>query len=167
MGKALLLGISRCAFNLVVVVVQSNDIDVGELDDLSSRSSNTAANIKHPHVIVQAHLVGEVVLVAGNGPVEALAIGKAAEVETLAPPILVEVGCEVVVVSCEGSILVTTSLAEVRNEGCDWAWDCRTLRVSSVSSAAALLSQCLKYSSTAACWAARSFFNMADMPPLT
>ena len=47
--KALLLGISCCAFNLVVVVVQSNDVDVGELDDLSSRSANTAADVEHPH----------------------------------------------------------------------------------------------------------------------
>jgi hypothetical protein len=40
-----------------------------------------------------------------------------------------------------------------------------TFRVSSVSSAAPLPSQCLKYSSTAAFCAALSFWSMADMPP--
>ena len=112
--ETLLLGISCCAFNLVIVVVQANDVDAGELDDLSGGSSNTAAHVEHSHVVVQTHLVSEIVLVAGNGSVEVLAVGKAAEVETLPPPILVQVGGEVVVVSCEGGILITTSLAEVR-----------------------------------------------------
>lgn len=39
-----------------------------------------------------------------------------------------------------------------------------TALVASVSSLASLLSQCWKYSSTAACWAALSFFSMADNP---
>ena len=165
MRQAFLLGISSCTFNLVIVVVQADDVDIGELDNLSCRASNTAAHVEHSHVVIQAHLVCEVVLMAGNGLAEALAIGKATEVETLTPAILVQIGREVVVMSCKSGILVTTSLAQVSDKTCTCNHDYRTLRVSSVSSAAALLSQCLKYSSTAACWAALSFFSMADMPP--
>jgi hypothetical protein len=104
--------------------------------------------------------------VAGNGLVEGLAIGKAAEVEALAPAILVQVGREVVVVAGEGGVLVAASLGHVSKRKGYCGCRGRTLRVSSVSSAAALLSQCLKYSSTAACWAALSFLIMAAMPPV-
>jgi hypothetical protein len=54
--------------------------------------------------------VGEVVLVAGNGLVEGLAVGEAAEVERLAPAVLVQVGGEVVVLPGQGSVLGLTSL---------------------------------------------------------
>jgi hypothetical protein len=109
--------------------------------------------------------VGEVVLVAGNGAVEGLAVGIAGEVERLSPAILVQVGRQVVVVPGQGSVLVSSFLSmsvAVTASSCQAR---RTFRVSSVSSAAALLSQCLKYSSTAACCAALSFCNMAVMPP--
>jgi hypothetical protein len=52
----------------------------------------------------------EVVLVASNGLVEGLAIGIATEVEALAPTVLVQVSCEVVVVPCEGGIFVSSLL---------------------------------------------------------
>jgi len=51
--------------------------------------------------------------VAGNGLVEGLAVGIAAEVEALAPAVLVQVGCKVVVVSCEGCVLVSSLLVLV------------------------------------------------------
>ena len=49
-------------------------------------------------------------LVTSNGLVKVLAISIAAEMEALTPPILVQVGGEVVVVSCEGGVLVSTFL---------------------------------------------------------
>jgi hypothetical protein len=41
--------------------------------------------------------VGDIVFVAGDGAVERLSVGEAAEVEALAPAVLVEVGGKVVV----------------------------------------------------------------------
>ena len=110
--------------------------------------------------------MGEVVLVAGNGAVEGLAVRITAEVERLSPAVLVQVGRQVVVVPGEGGILVSSFLRRsVAVTAISLKMAARTFRVSSVSSAAALLSQCLKYSSTAACCAALSFCNMAAIPP--
>lgn len=108
--QTLLLGVPRGTLNLVVVVVQANDVDAGELDDLSGRSSNTASNIEYAHVVPQTHLMCEVVLVASNGLVEGLAVGIATKVEALAPTVLVQVSCQVVVVPCEGGIFVSSLL---------------------------------------------------------
>lgn len=41
--------------------------------------------------------MGDIVFVAGDGSVERLSVGEAAEVEALAPAVLVEVGSKVVV----------------------------------------------------------------------
>jgi hypothetical protein len=49
---------------------------------------------------------------AGNGLVERLAIRIAAEMEGLAPTVLVEVGRKVVVVSCQGSVFVSSFLGQ-------------------------------------------------------
>jgi hypothetical protein len=46
---------------------------------------------------LNADAVGEVVLVTGDGLVEAFALGEAAKVERLAPAVFVEIGREVVV----------------------------------------------------------------------
>jgi hypothetical protein len=54
--------------------------------------------------------VCKVVLVASNGLVEGLAVRIAAEVEALAPAVLVQIGRQVVVVSCEGGIFVSSLL---------------------------------------------------------
>jgi hypothetical protein len=57
--------------------------------------------------------VREVVLVAGDGLVKRLAVSIAAEVEALAPAVLVQISCEVVVVSCEGGVFVSALLEGV------------------------------------------------------
>lgn len=113
--KTLLLSVPSGALDLVVVVVQAHDVDVGELDHLSGRSSNTATNVEHAHVVGQSHLVGQVVLMAGNGLVKRLSVGEAAEVEALAPAVLVQVGREVVVVAGEGGVLVAAGLGLLGN----------------------------------------------------
>ena len=96
--------------DLVVVVVQAGDVGTSKLGNLTSRATDTAADIEDTHVLLDADLVGEVVLVAGNSLVEGLADGVAAEVEGLAPAVLVQVGCEVVVVSRQGGVLVSAGL---------------------------------------------------------
>lgn len=57
--------------------------------------------------------MGQIVLVAGNGLVKALAVGITAEVEALAPTVLVQVGGQVVVVPGEGGVFVSSFLVRV------------------------------------------------------
>ena len=109
--KALLLGVHGAALDLVVVVVEAHDVAASELGDLSCGSTNTTADIQDVHALLEAHLECEVVLVSGGGLLEGLTLAVAAEVEALAPTVLVKVCGEVVVVSGEGSVLVTASLA--------------------------------------------------------
>ena len=109
-SKPLVLGVSGSALNLVIVVVQSGDVCASELGDLSGWSTNTASDIKNLHVLLDTDLVGEVVLVAGNGLVERLVGGEAAEVEGLSPAVLVEVGAQVIVVLGEGGIFCLAGL---------------------------------------------------------
>ena len=97
MGKTLLLGVPSCALNLVVIVVQPSDMSTGELCNFSSRSSNSAANVKNLVSVFDANLGSKVVFVAGNGLVEAFAICETAEMEGLAPSILVKICCEIIV----------------------------------------------------------------------
>lgn len=97
MRKTFLLSIARRTLDLVVVVIEPNDIGAREFDNLSSGSSNTAPNIQDTHALLEIHHVCQVVFMAGNCLVERFAICKAAEVETLAPAIFVQIGGEVVV----------------------------------------------------------------------
>jgi hypothetical protein len=113
--QTLLLGVGSGTLNLVVVVVQSNNVNTSELDDLTGGSTDTAANIQDAHVVLEVHFVGKVVLVAGNGLVERLAICVAGKVERLSPAVLVQVGREVVVMSCEGSVFVSSFLGLLVN----------------------------------------------------
>lgn len=121
--ETLLLGVPGGALDLVVVVVQSDDVDARELDNLSRRSTNTAANVQDAHVVLEVHLVCEVVLVASNGLVEGLAVGITAEVEALAPTVLVQVSREVVVMPGEGGVFVSPLLLGVRMfVACESIW---------------------------------------------
>lgn len=72
--QLLLLSIVCSAVDLVVVVVQTDGVAAGELGDLAGRSTNTAANIENSHALLDANLVRQVVLMAGNGLVERLAV---------------------------------------------------------------------------------------------
>lgn len=101
-GKSLLLSIVCRPLNLVVVVVEANDVGASELDNLPSGTSNTTSDIQNAHALLDVDHVGEIVLVTGNGLTERLVICEAAEVEALAPAILVQVGGEIVVAEHEG-----------------------------------------------------------------
>lgn len=161
--KTLLSGVLCGALDLVVVVVQTGNVAASELGDLTSRPTDTTANIQDLHALLNADAVREVVLVAGNSLVEGLALGEAAEVERLAPSILVEIGSEVVVAATSAGGLVFVQKAYCR---VNVAYSATLAsRCSGVSSLAALLSQCLKYSSTAAFLAWEPLENMAEIPP--
>lgn len=105
LGETLLLGIVSGSVDLVVVVVQAGDVASGELCNLTGRAANTAANVEHLHALLDANAVCQVVLVTGNGLVKGLAGGEAAEVEGLAPAVLVQIGGQVVVVPRQSGIL--------------------------------------------------------------
>lgn len=92
-----LLGHAARTADLELVVVDTDDLHVRETRDLARRAADTAADVEHAHAGTQVHARGEVVLVAGGGLVEALALVEAAEVEGLAPAELVEAGGSVVV----------------------------------------------------------------------
>jgi hypothetical protein len=98
------------SLNLVVIVVETGNVYTRELDNLSSRATNTTTNVQDLHVILEVHDVGEVVLVTGDSLFERFAICETAEVEGLTPTILVKVGSQVVVVTSEGSVFSSSSL---------------------------------------------------------
>jgi hypothetical protein len=108
--KTLLCSVVGGSLDLVVVVVETSDVCARELDNLSGRATNTTTNIKDLHVVLEVHDVGEVVLVAGNGLFERLAVGETAEVERLTPAVLVKVGGQVVVVTGQGSVFSSSGL---------------------------------------------------------
>src|SRR5690606_22604665 len=89
-ANAGLLGVVGRTFNLVVVVVESDDIDASEAGHLAGRTSDTASNIEDIHVLFKAHLEGKVVLVASNGLVEILTLVESTKVKRLSPSVLVE-----------------------------------------------------------------------------
>lgn len=73
------------ATNLELVVVASNDVDVRKPSDLTSGTTNTASDVEDSHLGLELHRVGEVVLVAGDGLVEGLALVVASKVERRSP----------------------------------------------------------------------------------
>lgn len=97
MRKALLLRISRCTFDLVIVVVQSSNVCAGEFGNLSRRATDTTSNIKNFVSILNTNLGRQVMLVAGNCLVEWFTICESAEVERLSPSVLIEIRSEIVV----------------------------------------------------------------------
>lgn len=55
-------------FDLVVVVIQSDNIGASELDDLACWTADTTADIEYPHVLLDSHDVSKVVLMACDCP---------------------------------------------------------------------------------------------------
>lgn len=100
-GQTLLLSVGGGTVNLVVVVVQTGNVGTGELDHLTGGTTDTATNVENLHALLDTGLHGEVVLVAGDGLVERLTVGEAAEVEGSTPSVLVKVGGKVVVAIAE------------------------------------------------------------------
>ena len=82
----------------------------GELDNLSSRAANTTPNVEDLHAGLDTDVMSEVVFVSSDGAIECLAVGKAAEMKTLRPSVLVEVCGKVVV----PNLLISTQLILVQ-----------------------------------------------------
>lgn len=65
-AQARLPGLGVGALELEVVVVETDDVDVGESSDLTGRSTDTAADVEDAHTRLEAHFQGEVVLVSSK-----------------------------------------------------------------------------------------------------
>lgn len=89
--------ITSCSLNLICIDIQACDIATCKLGDLTGRTANTTAHIKHFHVLLNSNAVGEVMFVAGNGLGKGLSRTKPAEVKALRPPIFIKVCSEIVV----------------------------------------------------------------------
>ena len=68
-----------------------------ELDDFSSRSTDATSNVKDFHSRFDTDVVCEVMFVSSDSLMERFSVGESTEMKTLRPPVLVKVGCEVVV----------------------------------------------------------------------
>ena len=62
--EACVLGVLARAADLVFVVVETDDLHVGEARDLPSGTTNTATNVEDAHTGLEAHLGGKVMFVA-------------------------------------------------------------------------------------------------------
>ncbi len=109
-GEAGLLGVLACTLDLVIVVVETNDVDVGETSDLTSGTTDTATDIEDAHLGLESHLVGKVVLVTGDGLHESLTGVVTSKVEVLTPAVLVEVGGTIVVAVDDRGVFSETVL---------------------------------------------------------
>jgi hypothetical protein len=89
--KSFLFSIDSGALDLIFIKIQSGNMCPCKLDNLSSRSANTASNVKDLHTRLDTNVVSKIVFVTSDSTIEGLAIGKAAEVKTLRPSVLVEI----------------------------------------------------------------------------
>lgn len=92
-----LLCVPLCARNLILVVVETDDLDSGKASDLTSWSTDTAADIEDSHLWLESHGVGKVVLMASECLLESFSGVVSGEVEVLSPAVFVEVCSSVVV----------------------------------------------------------------------
>ena len=76
-------GLLASAANLELVVVDADNLGIGEAGNLASRATNTATNVKHAHAGTKAHHRREVMLVAGKSLEEGLSLVEATKVERL------------------------------------------------------------------------------------
>lgn len=83
--------------NLEVVVVETNDLHVGEHRNFTSGSTDTTADVQDAHAWAELHLGGQIMFVSGKGSTEGFSLVEAGEMEGLSPAILVQLGYTVVV----------------------------------------------------------------------
>jgi hypothetical protein len=87
----------RCSHDLVFIQIQAGDVRPSELGHLASWTAHAATDIEDFHTGTNSNKMGKVVFVSGDSTVERLSVSESAEVEALAPSVLVKVGSEVVV----------------------------------------------------------------------
>ena len=83
--------------NLEIVVVEANDVDIGEPSDFTCRTADTASNIKNTHAGSKVHLSGEVVFMSGEGSGEGFTLVETGKVERLRPTVFIQFSSAVVV----------------------------------------------------------------------
>jgi len=59
-------GVLTCPLDLEIVIVETNDVDIGEGGNFTSGSANTTSDIEDAHARLQLHHMGEVVFMAGE-----------------------------------------------------------------------------------------------------
>lgn len=72
-------------------------MDARELRDLPCGSPYTATDVQNLHTLFEIHGMGQVVLMTSDGLTKGFAIARAAEVEGLAPAVLVKVSYKVII----------------------------------------------------------------------
>ena len=95
--KAQILGILGSTTDLESVVVQTDNVDVGESSDLACWTANTAADVQNAHAGLETHLRGEIVLVTSERSSEGFTLIESGEVERLRPGKLIQFGSTIVV----------------------------------------------------------------------
>lgn len=91
-SKTLLTDISHGPVDLVIIVVETGDVNVSESDDLAGGTTDSTTDVKNLHTGPKAHHMSEVVLMTGEGLAEWLAGVEATEMEGLAPAIFIKIG---------------------------------------------------------------------------
>ena len=100
LSKPFRMGVRRRALNLIVIVVEAGDVDIGKLGNLASRSSYAATNVQNFHAALEVHLVRQVVFVARERLDKGLALAVAAKVKRLRPAILIQIRGQIVIAMC-------------------------------------------------------------------
>jgi hypothetical protein len=95
--KAFFIRISSGPLNLVVVVVQSRNVSACKLCNLSSRSTNTASDIKDSVSFLDTNFGSQVMFMTSNCLVETFTVCETTEVKRLAPAVFVKICPEIVV----------------------------------------------------------------------
>ena len=80
-----------------------------ELDDFSSRSTDTTSNVKDFHSRFDTNVVGKVMFVSSDSLMEGFSVGESTEMKTLRPSVLVEI-CGEIVVSVQSARICESEL---------------------------------------------------------
>lgn len=92
-----LFGVLPSPLDLEVVVVQSDNVSVGELGNFPGGSTNTASDVEDAHTRFELHVCREVMLVAGKRVGEGFALVEAGEMEGLSPTILIQLSGTIII----------------------------------------------------------------------
>lgn len=172
MVEILFLRVFYRSRNLIRIVVKPNNFAPNILSDLSSRSTDTAANIENCHIVLKVQFISQKVFMSGESLEKGFTNSEAAEMEGLSPTLFIEIGRKVVVTIPNSQPLAVRSPPFVEQRPFN---DSMThlltkpmyspflcSRFSSpVTFGFSLFFQCRTYSSVTMRWATLSFFSIA------
>ena len=92
-----ILGVLGRTTDLESVVVQTDNVDVGEAGDLACWTTDTTSDVQNAHAGLETHLRGEVVFVTGETSGEGFALVEPTKVERLGPGELIEFSSPIVI----------------------------------------------------------------------